>query len=94
MFMLRGIPVGMPIDRAFGMPNNERMKTSEVVTFYGSKAALAAALGLRPPSISEWGEFPPPLRQLQIEALSGGELKAEPSCYPQAKPMPALEQQP
>ena len=71
----------MPIDLPFGLPNNVGMKTSAVFKFFGSKAAAAAALGLQTPSVYEWGEFPPPLRQIQYETLTGGALKAERSCY-------------
>ena len=63
------------------MPNNVPMRTSAVIEFFGSKAAAAAALNLQPPSIYEWGEFPPPLRQIQYERATGGALKAESSCY-------------
>ena len=31
-------------------------------------------------TIAGWGEYPPPLRQLQIEVATGGALKAEPDC--------------
>ena len=82
----------MPIDKRFGMPNNVGMKTSEAIDFFGSKAAVAAALGLKTPSVYEWGEFPPQLRQIQLEMLSNGKLKADAACLPQAKPVPAAEQ--
>ena len=53
------------------------MNTKDCIDFFGSKTALAVALGIAPPSIYSWGEFPPKLRQLQIERLSGEKLKAE-----------------
>ncbi len=56
------------------------MKTAEVIERYGSQRALATELGVSQPSVANWGEYPPPLRQLQIEALTGGELRAEPEC--------------
>lgn len=56
------------------------MKTAEVIAHYGSTYAVAAALGIRQPSVMGWGDHPPALRQLQIESLTGGELKAEPDC--------------
>jgi hypothetical protein len=82
----------MPIDKWFGRPNNVSMKTIEAIDFFGSKAAVAAALGLKTPSIYEWGEFPPQLRQIQLEMLSGGQLKADAACLPQARPVPVAEQ--
>lgn len=53
------------------------MTTSEAVKFFKTGAALAAALKIRQPSIYGWGDFPPLLRQLQIEHLTKGKLKAE-----------------
>ena len=58
-----------------------RMKTEQAVSHFGSQMKLAAALGIDQSTISgSWREYPPPLRQLQIEALTGGELRAEPEC--------------
>jgi len=58
------------------------MKTSDVVEhFGGTQRAAASALGIEQPSIANWGEFPPPLRQIQIERLTNGALKAEPHCW-------------
>lgn len=56
------------------------MKTLDVIEHYGSQYAAADALGIRQPSVANWGEFPPALRQLQLEALTVGKLKAEPDC--------------
>jgi len=54
------------------------MKTSEAIKHFGSAAALARALGVRPPSVSGWGEYPPVTRQFQIQVVTKGKLKAEP----------------
>lgn len=57
------------------------MKTENAVEHFGSQLQLAQALGMHQSTISKsWGDFPPPLRQLQIEALTGGKLRAEPDC--------------
>ena len=56
------------------------MKTTDVIAHYGSQTATAAALGINQASVSQWGEHPPALRQLQIEQLTRGVLKAEPEC--------------
>lgn len=57
------------------------MKTEQAVKFFETQVKLAAALGIDQSTISgSWREYPPPLRQLQIEALTGGELRAEPEC--------------
>ena len=56
------------------------MKTSDVIAYYGSQDAVARALQIKQPSVARWGEFPPALRQLQIESDTRGKLKAEPEC--------------
>ena len=56
------------------------MKTSEAIHHYGSNVALTAALGLSAGAISQWGEYPPNARQLQIERITLGALKAEQHC--------------
>ena len=56
------------------------MKTADVIEFYGSQRSAAKALNLSQPSISNWGEFPPDARQLQIEKVTRKKLKAEPGC--------------
>jgi DNA-binding transcriptional regulator YdaS (Cro superfamily) len=45
----------------------------------GTQALLAERLGMRQASVSLWDRVPP-LRQLQIEALSGGEVRADADC--------------
>jgi hypothetical protein len=82
--------LGMPVDKFLGMPNNSDMRTSEALQFYGDdRRALAEALDIKVPSTYEWGEFPPPLRQIQLEQVTGGALKAEPNVFEQAKRGPA-----
>lgn len=54
---------------------------------FGTQSILAEKLGMTQGSVSLWGEHPPPLRQLQIEALTGGELRAEPDCDKYRVPM-------
>ena len=56
------------------------MKSIDAVNHWGSQKALADALGIQQPSVAAWGDYPPAMRQLQIEVKSGGALKAEPSC--------------
>lgn len=53
------------------------MKTLDAVRhpLYGTQTALAEALGIKQPTVSEWGEYPPALYQIRIEALTG--LRAE-----------------
>ena len=55
----------------------QTMTTDEAIRHYGSKAKLAAALGIWPHGIYRWGESPPILRQYQIEKLTRRELVAD-----------------
>jgi hypothetical protein len=58
------------------------MLTSDALAhFGGSKSALAKALDISVPSVYEWRKYPPPLRQLQLEQITGGALKAEPDVF-------------
>lgn len=56
------------------------MKTADVLEHFKTQYAVAAALRIKQPSVANWGDYPPPLRQLQLEAVTGGALRAEPSC--------------
>lgn len=58
------------------------MTTDEAVAHYGSKIKLARALGCSPSAISLWGNRVPPLRQHQIQNLTGGALKLDPELRP------------
>lgn len=53
------------------------MRTSEAIACFGSVRELAKALGLTEQAVYLWGEYPPPLRQYEIEELTGGRLRAE-----------------
>lgn len=53
------------------------MNKSEAIKFFGTQAKLGAAIGVTQHTVSGWGEYPPPLRQLQIEKVTGKALKAE-----------------
>lgn len=56
------------------------MKTHEAIEHFGSQVKLAAAVGVTQASVSKWLEYPSDKRQLQIERLTDGLLKAEPDC--------------
>lgn len=57
------------------------MKTADAIKHFGSQEKLGAALRMRQPSVSKWGEYPPPRRQLQLERLTQGALAAEPDAH-------------
>lgn len=54
------------------------MTTDDAVKHYGTQQKLADALGIKQGSVAGWGEHPPALRQLQLQQLTKGRLKAEP----------------
>ena len=55
------------------------MTPKQAIAHYGTQAALAAALKIKQPSIAEWvaNKAIPELRQIQIEKLTKGKLKAK-----------------
>jgi hypothetical protein len=57
------------------------MTTEEALSHFGSPTALARALGIAAPSLYTWGEFPPPLRQIQLQQITGGELQANADVF-------------
>lgn len=56
------------------------MKTIEVFQHFGTQQAAANALGMAQSSVAGWDEYPPDARQLLIERVTLGALKAEPGC--------------
>lgn len=56
------------------------MRTQDAIAYAKNAKNLAELLDLTASSISQWGEFPPDARQLQIERVTLGALKAEPGC--------------
>ena len=65
------------------------MKTDDAVRYAGSAAGLAELLGISPSAVSQWTDFPPWSRQLQLERLTKGALQEEPDCLPSAAPVDA-----
>lgn len=53
------------------------MKTVLAVDYFGTKAAIADALGIKKSAVSQWGDTIPKGRAYQIEVLTGGKLKAD-----------------
>jgi len=64
-----------------GSPIIGPMTKTEALAFYdGNVSALARALDMDQSTFYSWGTFPPGGRQLQLERITGGKLKAEPGC--------------
>ena len=54
------------------------MKRAEAVEYFGgTHGALARALKISRPAVTQWGETVPDSRQWQIRALSEGELELD-----------------
>jgi DNA-binding transcriptional regulator YdaS (Cro superfamily) len=73
----------LPIDRADRQPyTSGEMTYDQLISHYGTQSAAASALGINQSSVSEWKERGsiPRLRQLHIEILTKGKLKADPSA--------------
>jgi hypothetical protein len=77
------------------------MLTADVLKFFGGNSdddaantaaikAVAAALNIKVPSVYGWGERVPPLRQMQLEIITDGKLRADPGL---ANPSAAAPQQ-
>lgn len=57
------------------------MKTKDAIEYFGTAVSLRERLGMTSSgAVSHWGEYPPDNRQLQIERITLGALKAEPGC--------------
>lgn len=56
------------------------MTKTEVLKHFGGAVATAKALGISQPSVSNWDEQLPELRQLEIEQLTAGLLVADQGC--------------
>ena len=56
------------------------MQTQAAISYAKNAAGLAELLGVTASAISQWGNFPPDARQLQLERVTKGALKAEPGC--------------
>lgn len=52
-----------------------KMTTDEAIDYFNSKRQLAFALDISPQAVSGWGEYPPVLRQYQIQDITEQELK-------------------
>lgn len=50
------------------------MTKNEAIEIFGSASALAKALGISLAAVSQWGEFVPPLRVYQLQAIMAANL--------------------
>ena len=57
------------------------MKKQEAIAYFGTQQALADAIGVSSAAVTQWGENVPPLRQLQLQQLTLGKLKASEDVF-------------
>jgi len=67
------------------MPNLSGMHTEIAIQHFGSKAALARALGIKPPSVYDWGELVPLGRAYELQAITQGALQVDRALYASAQ---------
>ncbi|MGV2702270.1 UNVERIFIED_CONTAM: Cro/CI family transcriptional regulator [Aeromonas salmonicida] len=60
------------------------MTKHDVLNHFGGVTKTADALGINKATVSCWGATIPKGRAYQIEVLTGGKLKANPSAQPQS----------
>ena len=54
------------------------MTYEQLIAHFGSQAEAARVIGIKPPSVCEWQKNGiPELRQIQIERLTKGKLRAD-----------------
>lgn len=62
------------------------MNTADIQAYFGPGWALNTAMAFQPPlhpqSVYGWGEDVPPFRQIQLEIMTQGALKADPGLVP------------
>lgn len=56
------------------------MTKQDAIDFYGGITELATALNVTISAISQWGDYPPGGRQMQLENITNKKLLAEPDC--------------
>lgn len=51
------------------------MNTQTVVSYFGTKAAIARALGITPQAVARWRDRVPLLQQYRLERITDGKLR-------------------
>jgi len=54
---------------------------NEAVKFFGNKTKLAMAAGVKPSSVSVWGDLVPEGKAMRLQLASNGVLKYDPAVY-------------
>lgn len=56
------------------------MNTADAIKYAGSAIALSRILGVTSGAISQWGDVVPDAKQLLLERITIGALRADPGC--------------
>ncbi|NUL36602.1 Cro/CI family transcriptional regulator [Kosakonia sacchari] len=57
------------------------MNTEMAIKFFGSKSAIARALGISQVAVTRWGNTVPEKRAARLSHITGGQLEYDPSFY-------------
>lgn len=57
------------------------MRTESLVSHFGSKIAVARALGITKAAVSNWGELVPEGTAYKAQVVTGGALQVNPDHY-------------
>jgi DNA-binding transcriptional regulator YdaS (Cro superfamily) len=57
------------------------MYKNDAIKFFGNRVKLALAAGVKPPSVSTWGDLVPEKRAVRLEKASKGALVYNPDLY-------------
>ncbi|EIS4806088.1 Cro/CI family transcriptional regulator [Escherichia coli] len=61
------------------------MYKNDAISFFGNKTKVAAAAGVKPASVSVWGELVPEKNAAKLQMVSGGVLVYDPEIYAEYK---------
>ena len=61
------------------------MKTAQVIQHFGSKAAVARALGITPSAVNQWKEVVPLATAARLEKITQGKLALDVDQYVKPK---------
>lgn len=57
------------------------MKTEIVISFFGTKTAVARALGISQVAVTRWGDVVPEKRAARLSLMTNGALVYDPKAY-------------
>jgi hypothetical protein len=58
------------------------MRTSDAVTYFDGRRALAERLGISTQAVAKWGDAVPEGAAYKLQILTNGRLRVDPALYP------------